>query len=173
MIKLADRLGHDLQLSAEQQAALLQGAALHDIGQLTVPDAVLLKPGPLSADERRAMQQHVQQGHGLASCIGDISPGALEVILAHHERWDGGGYPAGQAGVDIPLLARIFAVCDVYDVLLTARPYKPAWSREAALRELVAQAGSQFDPQVVSAFVKVIEVEQGLGPHTTLPAQQR
>ena len=147
------QLGQALGLPAQELTELKHGASLHDLGKLTIPDTVLLKPGRLDADEWAIMQTHAHNGYEIAARIPTLSRPALEVIRHHHERWDGTGYPDRLAGSDIPLLARIFAVCDVYDALTHERPYKHAWTHEEALNEVQAQAGRQFDPQIVAAFL--------------------
>ena len=159
VVVLAMRLADALELPAIEREGLRQGAYLHDIGKLAVPDAILLKPGRLSDEEWLTMKLHTLRGHEIASQIPAIRPDALSVILHHHERWDGKGYPHGLAGEEIPLVARIFAVCDVYDALTCVRPYKPAWTQAAALAELERQAGAQFDPAVVAAFLGIVRLE--------------
>lgn len=151
------RLGQVLGLGPEELGALRVGAYLHDLGKVVVPDRILLKPGPLTQDEREEMQTHSAEGERLADALGFVPPAALELVRHHHERWDGGGYPDGLAGEEIPLLARLFAVIDVYDALLSERPYKRAWTRQQALTELRNQAGRQFDPRVVGAFLRLQE----------------
>ena len=146
---LALRLGAALNLDPVALEALRLGAYLHDVGKLAVPDAILLKPGPLDAAERAEVNRHVLEGERFASTLDFLPRAALEVIRFHHERFDGRGHPEGRAGEAIPLLARIFSVADVYDALRSVRPYKRAWSGEEALAEMRAQAGRQFDPQVV------------------------
>jgi|GEM_PF-2342365 len=149
-------LGRALGLPAEQLESLRQGAYLHDIGKLAIPDAILLKPGQLTGAEWSIMQSHAERGHEMACRIGTLPPGALSVIRHHHERWDGTGYPAGLEGDAIPFLARIFAVCDVYDALTSARPYKQAWRDEDARAEIQRLSGVQFDPRIVRAFLAVL-----------------
>jgi diguanylate cyclase (GGDEF)-like protein len=146
------QLGEHLGLNAAALHHLRQGAYLHDLGKLSVPDEILKKPGSLSPDEWTVMQSHVLQGYDLAIRIPGLSLETLGVIRAHHERWDGRGYPDGLAGTAIPLAARIFAVCDVYDALISNRPYKRAWTREAAVAEIIRESGRHFDPEVVRAF---------------------
>jgi putative nucleotidyltransferase with HDIG domain len=152
-VALAGRLGRALGLDHESLDLLRQGAYLHDIGKLSVPDGVLLKPGPLSSAERGLIQAHVQTGEALVRQIPSIPAGVLEVIRSHHERWDGGGYPDGLKGEAIPLLARIFTVVDVFDALTHARPYHAPRRVPDALAALQGEAGRQFDPRVVRAFV--------------------
>jgi diguanylate cyclase (GGDEF)-like protein len=153
---MAVSLGRRLALGDEALAGLRQGAYLHDIGKLEVPDAVLLKPGKLDGDEWAIMKAHSVKGARIAARIPRLSVGALAVIRHHHERWDGLGYPDGLAGTAIPLGARIFAVCDVFDALTSERPYKRAWLPAEALAEIQAQAGRQFDPDVVRAFLELM-----------------
>ena len=153
VVSRALRLGAQLSLSLPELDALRQGAYLHDIGKLMVPDAVLLKAGPLDDTEREQMSRHAQLGSELVASIPSLPLLARLVVRHHHERWDGGGYPDGLAGQAIPLAARIFSVVDVYDALTSQRPYKRAWSEDEARAELKAQAGRQFDPAVVAAFL--------------------
>lgn len=149
---LALRVGEALRLNADGLNALRWGAYLHDLGKVATPDAVLHKPGRLSEGEWQVMRRHAQAGHKIALQLPFLPQATLETILHHHERWDGTGYPHALAGADIPLTARIFSVCDVYDALTSVRPYKTTWSHEDALAEIQAQAGRQFDPVVVEAF---------------------
>lgn len=130
------------------------GALLHDAGKIGVPDAALLKTGALNDEEWEAMRRHPESGAGLARGS-DALEGAAPVIAAHHERYDGRGYPAGLAGEAIPLGARIVAAADVYDALTTARPYKRAFSHDEATVILCDQAGTALDPQVVRAFITI------------------
>nr|WP_246580630.1 HD-GYP domain-containing protein [Deinococcus aestuarii] len=156
VVALATRLGEVLGLRGDLLEELRQGAYLHDLGKLTVPDAVLLKPGKLTAEEWITMRGHAARGYELARQMPTLGTETLHVVRHHHERWDGAGYPDGMAGEEIPLGARIFAVVDVYDALTSERPYKRAWTPGEALRELHAQAGQHFDPQVVEAFFSLL-----------------
>jgi PAS domain S-box-containing protein len=128
---LALQLGRAAGLHPAELDDLRLGSYLHDVGKIAVPDAVLLKPGALTPDERLEMQRHVTAGEQLAHSLGFVAAPVLELIRGHHERWDGRGYPVGQVGDAIPLLARIFALADVYDALVSARPYKQAWPQHA------------------------------------------
>jgi len=134
-----------------------QAAPLHDIGKLGIPDSILLKPGPLTHDERQTMQQHATIG---AAIIGDQPSEPLRtarlIALSHHERWDGTGYPQGLKGQEIPLVARVVAIGDVFDALLSARPYKKPWPMTAAIAAIEFEAGKQFDPELVEAFMRVL-----------------
>jgi HD-GYP domain-containing protein (c-di-GMP phosphodiesterase class II) len=157
VVYLAERLGRAMGITGKQLDALRQGVYLHDLGKLCVPDAILLKPYQLDTIERRIMESHVERGYELALRIPGVPKEALSVICSHHERWDGTGYPAGLRGNDIPLLARIFAVCDVYDALVSHRPYKETWTHEEAMTALQEQAGRHFDPAVLETFVAIFK----------------
>jgi response regulator RpfG family c-di-GMP phosphodiesterase len=155
VVTMAARMGQQLDLNSWRLEALRQGAYLHDLGKLCIPDAVLLKPGRLDQHEWEIMKSHAQRGFELASTIPSIRPEALEVIQFHHEHWDGFGYPASLGGANIPLLARIFAICDVYDALISPRVYKAAWSEVDAVGELQQQRNCQFDAEIVDLFVSM------------------
>jgi PAS domain S-box-containing protein/putative nucleotidyltransferase with HDIG domain len=142
-------------LPEEELTHLRRGALLHDIGKMGVPDAILLKPGPLTEEEWVLMKQHPGLAHEMLSRIEYLLP-ALNVPYCHHEKWDGTGYPRGLKGDDIPLAARIFAVVDVYDALTSDRPYRPAWTQAETIEHIRMQSGRQFDPAVVEVFLKDI-----------------
>jgi putative two-component system response regulator len=140
--------------------ALGLAAPLHDVGKIGVPASILLKPGSLSEEEVASMRCHTTIGAQVfASIDSPLMKLAREIALSHHERWDGAGYPHGVAGDTIPLGARIVAVADVYDALVHERPYRSAWTPEAALVEIQSQSGAQFDPRVVDAFLAVMDAE--------------
>ncbi|WP_109120664.1 bacteriohemerythrin [Azospirillum sp. TSO22-1] len=136
---------------------------LHDVGKVSIPDAVLLKPGPLTAGERVVMETHAAAGAAILHKANAMLAGSAQfrhaaIIAAHHhERWDGTGYPAGLAGEAIPLAARIVAAADVYDALSSRRPYKAPWPSERVLAHMRGQAGRHFDPAVVEALLEVVE----------------
>lgn len=132
-----------------------RGAILHDIGKVAIPDEILFKPGPLTDDEWRIMQQHPSIAVNLLSPISYLAP-ALEIPRWHHERWDGSGYPDHLRGEQIPFAARMFAVADVYDILTSDRPYRSAWSKADAIRFIEEQSGKYFDPRVVLEFMKLV-----------------
>ncbi len=132
------------------------GALLHDIGKMGVPDRILLKEGPLTEDEWVIMRQHPVFAHEMLRIIQYLRP-ALDIPYCHHEKWDGTGYPRGLKGEEIPLVARIFAVIDVWDALTSDRPYRAAWSREKTLAHIQEGAGHHFDPHVVEVFVDLIK----------------
>jgi ribonuclease P protein subunit RPR2 len=130
------------------------GFLLHDVGKIGIPDRVLLKPGPLLPNERRLMETHTVLGEQMLAGVSFLSGEGLRVVRSHHERWDGGGYPDGLAGEEIPLGARIFAVADSLDAMTSDRPYRESLSWQDAAREIVACSENQFDPEVVEAFVE-------------------
>ncbi|GJD80496.1 HD-GYP domain-containing protein [Methylobacterium gregans] len=133
---------------------LALAATMHDVGKIAVPDAILLKSGPLTPEERRTMETHAERGRRILG--GSASPVmrlAAEIAASHHERWDGEGYPHRLAGEAIPMSGRIVAVADVFDALTTERPYKQAWPLERARQHLIENAGAHFDPAVVTAFL--------------------
>ncbi len=156
-LALARRLG----VPQEDLIHLWRGALLHDIGKVGIPDAILHKPGPLTDEEWQVMRQHPQMAFDVLRPIRFLHP-ALDIPLAHHEHWDGGGYPHGLRGEQIPLAARIFSIVDVWDALRSDRPYRRAWTAERALAHLAAQSGRQFDPQVVRAFMALLADQQPL-----------
>jgi putative nucleotidyltransferase with HDIG domain len=154
--KLAVQLGRQMGLADEDLLALEQGARLHDIGKLGIPDTILMKPGPLSEEERREMEQHPDIGCQIVAHI-DFLRDALPIIRHHHEHLDGSGYPHGLMGDEIPLLARIFSVVDAFDAQAHMRPYNTAPSVQKALASVRAHRGKWFDPEVVDAFIAMIE----------------
>ena len=133
---------------------LAYGFLLHDIGKLSVPDAVLMKPGPLSDVEWGMMRCHPQAGAQILDAVPFLDR-AVDVVLHHHERWDGGGYPAGLRRDEIPLWARIFAVADTVDAIVSDRPYRPGRPLEDAFEEVMARAGTQFDPDCAEAMTQL------------------
>ena len=130
---------------------------MHDIGKIGIPDHILLKPGKLTPDEWAVMLRHAQIG---AEIIGEHNSELLtiarSVALTHHERWDGNGYPQGLAGEAIPIEGRIAAVCDVFDALTSTRPYKQAWTEQAAFDYVVGESGKAFDPLLVRLFIDLL-----------------
>ncbi len=129
-----------------------RGALLHDIGKIGIPDSILFKPGPLSVEEWEVMRQHPVIGYQMCMRVRSLRKGAQEIVLCHHERWDGSGYPQGLQGKDIPLGARIFAVADTIDAMTTNRPYRTALTLDEVAAELERHVGTQYDPDVVKAF---------------------
>jgi len=155
---LARLIGKAMHLAPSDLSALELGAQLHDVGKVGVPDAILLKPGKLTAEEWLEMRRHPVLGSELIANIPFLAV-ALPVVLFHHERWDGSGYPDGLQGVDIPLNARIFAVADVYDALVSDRPYRRGMHPIEAIAIIERDTGSHFDPMVVAAFLEVVQRE--------------
>jgi putative nucleotidyltransferase with HDIG domain len=133
-----------------------RGGLLHDIGKMGIPDRILLKEGPLTPEEWEIMRQHPVYAHEMLLPIEYLRP-TLDIPYCHHEKWDSSGYPRGLKGEEIPLIARIFAVVDVWDAVTSDRPYRPAWSREKALDHIQEEAGTHFDPHVVAVFMNLIE----------------
>lgn len=159
MKEIACMLGEAVGLSREEMDGLRLLVEMHDIGKLGVPDHILFKPGPLTEEERKQIQRHSEVGYRIALSSGELVPVA-PYILQHHERWDGRGYPLGLKGEQIHLLSRILAVVDAYDAMTSDRPYRGAMSHEEALEELKKYAGSQFDPQLVEIFVRLLAGER-------------
>jgi response regulator RpfG family c-di-GMP phosphodiesterase len=157
MSELCYRLALAAGVDPEAAEVLRHASAMHDVGKIAIPDAILRKPAPLSDDEWEIMKTHTTIGADLLA--GSRSPLVQmgEVIArTHHERWDGSGYPAGLAGEGIPLVGRICAVADVFDALTSPRPYKHAWSTEDALAEISAQSGRHFDPRLAALLPEVV-----------------
>lgn len=147
------RLAHALKWNAEALAILEFGALLHDIGKIQVPEHILNKPGPLTADEWAVMRRHPEVGARMLEGV-DHLHAALPYVLYHHERWDGSGYPTHKQGPDIPPEGRLLAIVDAYDAMTTSRPYRPALSTAAALSEIEKEMDIQFDPTMVEAFLQ-------------------
>lgn len=147
-------LGVELGIPHDAELDWELGGLLHDIGKIGVPDAILCKPGKLTEDEWGLMRRHPQYGFALLASI-PLLARTTDIVLYHHERWDGGGYPHGLAGEKIPLGARAFAISDTYDAMTSARPYRKALDHAAAVAELRKQSGTQFDPRMVEAFLAI------------------
>lgn len=150
----AVRLAESLHLSEDQIQSLIKGAFLHDVGKIGISDNILLKPGGLSDEEFIQMKEHVRHGMEIIDGSGWLSDGA-QVVAGHHEKFDGSGYPQGLVGENIPLLARIFAVADVFDALTSERPYKKPFSYQEAMARIEAGRGSHFDPAILDAFASI------------------
>jgi CHASE2 domain-containing sensor protein len=151
---MCERLGLAAGLSPERAEMLRHASAMHDVGKIGIPDSVLLKPGRLDQQQWEKMQTHPLIG---AEILDDSRSPVVqlgrEIALTHHERWDGSGYPAGMVGDEIPIEGRICAICDVFDALLSERPYKRAWPLASAINEIRAQRGRQFDPHLIDLFL--------------------
>jgi len=154
--ELTVKMAKASRMSEEDMLHLRRGALLHDMGKLGVPDSILHKTDALTEEEWTIMRKHTQFAYDMLYPIEYLRP-ALDIPYCHHEKWAGTGYPRGLKGEEIPLPARLFAVVDVWDALISDRPYRRAWSEEDALDYIREQSGKHFDPQVVDLFFKVIE----------------
>jgi PAS domain S-box-containing protein/putative nucleotidyltransferase with HDIG domain len=154
--EMTEKLARALGLGEKELVQIRWGALLHDIGKMGVPDGILLKPGPLTDEEWVEMKKHPTFAYEMLAPIRYLRL-ALDIPYCHHEKWDGTGYPRGLKGEQIPLPARIFAVVDMWDALISDRPYRKAWSEEKARQHIQAEAGTHFDPQVVDAFMQFPE----------------
>jgi putative two-component system response regulator len=147
-------LGKATGLSEDEQRLLLLATPMHDVGKVSTPDAILLKRGKLTDAEWMIMKDHARVGYQiLAGSSSRVLQLAAEIALSHHEKWDGSGYPHGAQGTDIPLAARIAAIGDVFDALISERPYKRAWTQAEAFQEIRTRSGSHFDPLLAEAFL--------------------
>ncbi len=147
-------IARELKLSDYDQELLLDAAAMHDIGKVAIPDRILLKPGTLDPEEQEVMRQHAVLGYELLKeSSSPLLQAGAAIALGHHEKYDGSGYPQGLKGEEIPIFSRIVAVADVFDALSSTRPYKRAWSLDAAANYLRTGRGGHFDPQCVDAFL--------------------
>jgi putative nucleotidyltransferase with HDIG domain len=149
-------LAQAMGIEGDELIHIRRGAILHDIGKMAIPDEILRKRGPLTASERKVVEQHPIRGYELLSPISFLER-ALEIPYCHHEHWDGSGYPRGLKGEEIPPAARIFTVVDVWDALLSDRPYSKAWPREKAIQYLKDESGKIFDPKCVYVFLELVE----------------
>jgi GAF domain-containing protein len=152
-------LARKMGMSEGELVHVRRGALLHDIGKMGIPDSILLKPGPLTEEEWELMRQHPNYAYNLLQPIPFLKS-ALDIPYCHHEKWDGSGYPRGLKGEQIPLAARVFAVVDVWDALTTERPYRDAWPEEKVFSHIRDQAGIHFDPEVVRAFIHMMEARE-------------
>jgi ribonuclease P protein subunit RPR2 len=150
-LEIAKLIDSDLAESPEAEFGFL----LHDVGKVAVPDAILHKPSALNRHEMEVMRLHPVTGHAIVSHIDFLEGKANDIVLCHHERWDGGGYPQGRAGRAIPRAARIFSVADTLDAITSDRPYRKGASVADAREEISRASGSQFDPEAVEALMEV------------------
>ena len=153
--RLAVTIATKLELPTAERRLVEVGALLHDVGKLSIPDRVLMKPGPLNELEWAVMQRHAPLGERLVAHTVNQAD-VLAIVRSHHERWDGGGYPDGKRGEEIPLAARIVAVADAFQAMIEPRPYRSPRTRESALEEIASQSGRQFDPACVEALRAVV-----------------
>jgi putative two-component system response regulator len=154
--RMARAVGVRLGCDEARLALLGLGGALHDVGKLVVSERILNKPGPLTAEELAEVREHPEVGARLVTLDRALRP-AVPAVLYHHERWDGGGYPTGRAGPDIPIEARILAVADSFDAMTSNRPYRAPLAADRAIGEVDRCAGTQFDPDVAVAFLEAWE----------------
>jgi putative nucleotidyltransferase with HDIG domain len=159
-LEIADEMG----LSEDDRRLVEFGALLHDVGKIAVPKSIVNKPGPLDDDEWEVMRQHTIAGQRMLDKVGGSMTDVGQIVRASHERWDGNGYPDGIAGDEVPLPARIVSVADTFHAITTTRPYRRAQSPEAAIKELRECAGTQFDPEVVDALVRVLARPGAVSP---------
>ena len=151
-LAVADAMG----LSPRDRRDAEFAALLHDVGKIRIPDAILNKPGPLTADERTVMETHTIEGELLLEKVGGLLGRVGRIVRSCHERWDGAGYPDGLAGDAIPLVARIVCCCDAFNAMTTDRPYRKALAHSVAVAEIENGAGTQFDPDVAAALISVV-----------------
>lgn len=157
--KLSQKFGEFLKLEEKKLKILALLSYFHDIGKITIPEEVLLKPGVLNEREWELMKQHVERGYKIAVSVGKDDL-LTEAILYHHEWWDGSGYPDGLAGEEIPFLARLFSIVDAYEVMLHQRSYNgKTKTKPEAIAELKQGAGSQFDPELAKIFLNILKDE--------------
>jgi HD-GYP domain-containing protein (c-di-GMP phosphodiesterase class II) len=167
----AVQVGEELGLSAGRLRTLAIGGLVHDIGKLSVPDAILKKPGPLDDEEYAAVQEHAERGYKLLSELGGFGDPVRTLVRDHHERLDGRGYPRGLVAEQLNLDTRILSVCDVYDALISKRVYRPAWTHEEAMAHLRNEIGTAFDERCVGALARVVERESGSIVEALAPAK--
>jgi HD-GYP domain-containing protein (c-di-GMP phosphodiesterase class II) len=167
---LAVEIGEHLGLSPSRLRSLAIGGLLHDIGKLSIAASILRKPGPLDDDEFSVVKTHPERGRELLSELGGFDDGVRRLVLDHHERLDGTGYPRGIRGDDLDLATRILSVCDVYDALVSARVYRAAWTSDQALELLRGESGSAFDARCVTALEGVLERHAAAASRTRSPA---
>jgi putative nucleotidyltransferase with HDIG domain len=156
VVEMTERLARAMGVSEGELENIRRGALLHDIGKLAIPDSILLKPGPLSDEQWTIMKKHPIYAYQLLSPIDHLRP-LLDIPFCHHEKWDGSGYPRGLRGEEIPLAARVFSVVDVWDALISDRPYRAAWTKQQARQYIQDQANRHFDPQVVRLFLEMVQ----------------
>lgn len=157
MARFCVEIGREAGMTKTELDTLFHASQLHDLGKISIPDAILLKPGKLTEEEITVMRQHVRIGANvLEGAEGAVFSMARCIALTHHERWDGKGYPGGLQEQTIPQEGRIAAIADVFDALISARPYKRAWTFEEAVAEVKSLSGTHFDPDLVSCFVKAL-----------------
>jgi HD-GYP domain-containing protein (c-di-GMP phosphodiesterase class II) len=157
VVDLVHAVANELLLTAREKRVAEFTALVHDVGKIRIPKSIINKPGPLDPDERAIIETHTIEGEALLKRVGGLLEDVGHVVRSCHERWDGTGYPDRLSGTEIPILARLVCCCDAFNAMTTTRPYRAAMSREEALAEVRANSGSQFDPEIVAALIRVIE----------------
>ncbi|MBI9044369.1 MAG: response regulator [Anaerolineaceae bacterium] len=156
VVKMTEDICKILGIEGEDLTVIRRGAILHDIGKMGIPDSILLKPGSLTEDEWNIMKRHPVYAREMLKPI-DFLAASIDIPYYHHEKWDGSGYPEGLKGEEIPLMARIFSIVDVYDALVSDRPYRKALSNEIVLSIIKDDSGKHFDPKIVEVFLDILE----------------
>jgi len=155
--RLSGLVGREMSLPAHEMRTLLFGALLHDVGKIAVPNEIINKPGPLTAEEWLVIKAHTIEGQRMLDRVGGLLSEVGRIVRSSHERWDGSGYPDGLAGHEIPLGSTIVSCCDAFSAMTTDRSYRAAMSVDEALTELRTESGSQFNPAVVDVLTRIIE----------------
>ncbi len=168
MSRYCQLIAKKIGMKDSEAELILTAAPMHDVGKIGIPDNILLKPGPLDAEEWRLMKEHPKIGFKIiGGHRSELLQTAATVALTHHEKWDGSGYPDGLKGEEIPIIGRIAAVADVFDALTSVRPYKAAWSIEKAVDYIRSESGRHFDPRMAEAFLKcmpdVLSIKENFG----------
>jgi HD-GYP domain-containing protein (c-di-GMP phosphodiesterase class II) len=162
---LAALIGRHIGMEEEHMTAMMIAGPIHDLGKICVPDEILRKPGPLTAEERRTMEEHPVMGAAITAAVTDYDT-VVNLVRHHHERFDGGGYPQGLGGDAIWLPTRVFTICDAYSAMTTDRPYRKGLTIEQALGEIERGRGTQFDPDIAGSFITMVEREFLAGQET-------
>lgn len=158
MSQFARMLGHALEIPFQDLDILELAASLHDVGKISIDLSILQKTDKLTEQDWEALKKHPEVGWRITQAIPELNP-ISDIILYHHERWDGTGYPRGLAGEEIPLMARIISIVDAYDAMIEERPYRKAMSKEEAIAELLRMGGTQFDKNMAEIFVNQVLAE--------------
>ena len=159
IVSILDKFARGLGIGKEERLHIRRGALLHDVGKILIPEAILLKPGPLDEEEWQIVRKHPQYAYDLLYPIAALRP-ALDIPYCHHEYWDGSGYPRGLRGDQIPLSARLFCIVDVWDALSSDRNYRKAWPEDKVIDYIESMAGVHFDPDLVPTFIRLILLER-------------
>ena len=167
VVVLSQRVAAALDFDERELRDVEFGALLHDVGKIAIPNSMLDKPGPLTDSEWAVMKQHTIEGERMLEQLGGWLVGVAAIVRSHHEHWDGRGYPDGLIGEEIPKASRVIAACDAFNAMTTDRSYRTAMSREAAIEELRACSGTQFDPRVVDVVVAIVKSDEAVGAGLT------